>query len=277
MSIDLSWLAREFGGLRDFQRLGAGGQKEVFLAFDASSGERVVLKVFHQAADPERALRELSAVDGLDGHRVPRVLSSGVATSGVGDHTWFVEQFIEGATLADVLAGGIPDPSDVRRWAEQILATLVVAESIGVVHRDIKPANVIIDPTGDAWLIDFGIARHLGLLSVTSTSALMGPHTAGYAPPEQFGNSKHVVGARADLFALGVTMFECLEGQNPYLVGASSRDEILDRVASGDLPRVGVRAGVSPQLADLVQAMTRRALSQRPRSAAEALEWLREA
>jgi serine/threonine protein kinase len=241
------------------------------------SGQRVVLKVFHQTADPERALRELSAVDGLDGHRVPKVLDSGMATSGVGDHTWFVEQFVEGSTLGAVLAVGIPDPRSVTRWADQTLATLVVAESIGVVHRDIKPANVIIDPAGDAWLIDFGIARHLGLLSVTSTSALMGPHSAGYAPPEQFGNSKHEVDTRADLFALGVTLYECLEGLNPYLVGASSRDEVLNRVASTDLPQVGLRDGVSPQLADLVQAMTRRALSQRPRSAADALEWLREA
>ena len=170
----------------------------------------------------------------------------------------------------------MPSSLDLRRWADQILETLVAAGAVGVVHRDIKPANVIIDSACDAWLIDFGIARHLGLLSVTPTSAFMGPHSPGYAPPEQFANSKLDIDSRADLFALGVTLYESLEGTNPYMAGAASVDEVLTRVASMDLPRVTARDGVSSGLADLIQSMTRRPLSQRPASAAEALEWLRE-
>lgn len=276
VSVDLRWLASEFGELEDFQALGLGGQKEVFVARDVGSGDRVVLKIFHATADPQRALRELSAVAGLDGSKVPRVVKSGTATSNIGDHMWFVEEFIEGQTLEEVLKAGSPKTPLLRKWAEQILETLVAAEAVGVVHRDIKPANVIIDLSGDAWVIDFGIARHLGLLSVTSTSAFMGPHTPGYAPPEQFGNSKRDIDSRADLFALGVTLYESLEGQNPYLAGVGSLDEILIRVASMDLPRVAVRDGLSDVFGDLVQSMTRRPLSQRPSSAADALQWLRE-
>lgn len=276
MSVDLNWLAAEFKSLRDIQVLGLGGQKEVFSARDADTGDLVVLKIFHASADPERALRELTAVAGFDGHRVPKVIDSGTATSNVGDHIWFVEEFVEGRTLTEVISAGVVDPADVRRWADQLLETLVAAAAAGVVHRDIKPANVIIDTSGDAWLIDFGIARHLGLLSVTPTSAFMGPHSPGYAPPEQFVYSKREIDTRADLFALGVTMYECLEGHNPYTRGALNRDEILTRVATTDLPPIAMRNGISLSLVDLVQSMTRRPISQRPASAMEALEWLRE-
>lgn len=276
MSVDPNWLAAEFKNLRDIKAIGLGGQKEVFSARDAGSGDLVVLKIFHASADPERALRELTAAAGFDGHRVPKVIGSGTATSNVGDHIWFVEEFVEGRTLTEVISAGVVDPADLRRWADQVLETLVAAEAAGVVHRDIKPANVIIDSSGDAWLIDFGIARHLGLLSVTPTSAFMGPHSPGYAPPEQFVYSKREIDTRADLFALGVTMYECLEGHNPYTQHALNRDEILTRVTSTDLPPVTMRDGISLSLVDLVQSMTRRPISQRPASAVEALEWLRE-
>jgi len=276
MVVDLTWLQAQFSGLEDFQALVPGGQKEVFRARDKATGETVVLKLFHADADVERALRELRAVTDLSGHRIPRIIDSGSARSHVGDHVYFVEQFVEGETLRILLNRTTPGPVDIRRWAEQLLTTLEAAERAAIVHRDIKPENIIIDGHGDAWLIDFGISRHLTLESVTSTSAYRGPHTAGYAPPEQFTNSKHQVDVRADLFALGVVVYECLEGRNPFTESAGSREEILRRVASMDLPPVALREGVSSTLADLVQSMTRRSLSQRPRSAADALRWLME-
>ncbi|MDY0340551.1 MAG: serine/threonine-protein kinase [Coriobacteriia bacterium] len=275
MAVEPAWLATEFSHLTDIQALDAGGQKEVFAARNVA-GDRVVLKLFHATADPERAVRELNAVAGLKGSRVPEILEVGRAQSNVGEHIWFVEQFVEGETLQQRLLGGPQAPADVCRWAEEILVTLVAAQGAGIVHRDIKPANVILDTHGDAWLIDFGIARHLGLKSVTPTSWSRGPHSPGYGPPEQFENSKHEIDTRSDLFALGVVLYESIEGVNPYVVGTNSRDVVLDRVASMDLPRASVRAGVSDELADLIQSMTRRARSQRPMTAIDALEWLRE-
>jgi serine/threonine-protein kinase len=275
MAVDPAWLAREFPKLGNIESLDAGGQKDVFSA-RTGDGDRVVLKLFHATANPERAVRELNAVAGLTDSRVPRVLEVGTARSNVGQHIWFIEEFVEGETLRKRLQHGPQSPGDVRRWAEQLLTTLVAAEAAAVVHRDIKPENVILDTKGDAWLIDFGIARHLGLESVTPTSAFRGPHSPGYAPPEQFENSKHEVDTRSDLFALGVVLFECIEGANPYLLGAANADEVLHRVASTDLPRITPQAGVSASFADLIQSMSRRPRSQRPKSASEALEWLRE-
>lgn len=275
MAVDQAWLAKEFPQLRDIESLDAGGQKEVFSA-RTGAGARVVLKLFHATANPECVVRELNAVRGLADSRVPRILEVGTARSNVGQHIWFIEEFVEGETLRKRVQQGPQSPGDVRRWAEQLLSTLVAAEAAAVVHRDIKPENIILDTNGDAWLIDFGIARHLALESVTPTSAFRGPHSPGYAPPEQFENAKHEVDARSDLFALGVVLFECIEGRNPYLLGAANADEVLHRVASTDLPRASVQTGISTSFADLIQSMTRRPRSQRPISASEALEWLRE-
>jgi serine/threonine-protein kinase len=273
--VDLAWLQAEFRQLENLTDLSSGGQKQVFSARRRGSGESVVLKLFHATANPGRAVRELQAVRDLRGQRVPRILDVGTAISNVGDHIYFIEQFVEGETLREITRPGVPDPPDVLKWAEQILTTLAAAEAASIVHRDIKPANVMIDPSGDAWLIDFGIVRYLGLDSFTPTAALVGPHSPGYAPPEQFLNAKREVDPHADLFALGVVLFESLEGHNPYVAGVTSPQEILIRVASMDMPRISVRPGVSDSVADLVQSMTRRPISQRPRSAADALSWLR--
>jgi eukaryotic-like serine/threonine-protein kinase len=275
MPVDPVWLSSEFSQLEDILPLEPGGQKEVFRARLSATGEAVVLKLFHATSDPERAMRELHAVAGLGGQRVPRVIEVGTATSNVGEHVWFIEEFVDGRALADVLSEGPPEAEEVTKWAEQLLSTLCASEAAGIVHRDIKPANIIIDGDGSAWLLDFGIARHLGLQSVTPTSAFMGPHTPGYAPPEQFTNSKREIDARADLFALGVVLYECLEGTNPFTSDTNDAAVVLTRVASTDLPRVTIRAGVLPGFADLVQSMTRRPLSQRPPSAQYALDWLR--
>jgi serine/threonine-protein kinase len=83
---------------------------------------------------------------------------------------------------------------------------VVAAEAVSIVHRDVKPANIIVDPQGEFWLIDFGVARHLDLDSLTATAAPGGCGTIGYAPAEQCRNDKPDIDARADLFALGVTL-----------------------------------------------------------------------
>jgi serine/threonine protein kinase len=276
MAVDLAWLATEFPDLDSFKPAGVGGQKEVFLVRVKSSGQPAVLKLFHVSADPERALREIQAVGDLGMCRVPRIHSSGRAQSVVGTHIWFIEQFVDGRTLEAILLGGPQALPLVRRWAEQIFETLISAEAAAIVHRDIKPANIIVDAADDAWLIDFGIARHLGLSSLTPTSAYLGPHSPGYAPPEQFTNSKAEVDTRTDLFALGVVIYECLEGVNPHTLGATTQDEVYQRMLTSDLPRLSAGAHASTALADLVQSLTRRRKTMRPASAREALEWLRE-
>src|SRR5690606_10231964 len=104
--------------------------------------------------------------------------------------------------------------TDVVRLSLHTLETLAAAETANVVHRDVKPGNIISCTDGSFWLIDFGIARHLNLHSLTDSNQLWGKGTPGYAPPEQMRNAKPSIDGRSDLFALGVTIYEAASGAN---------------------------------------------------------------
>jgi len=196
--------------------------------------------------------------------------------SPTGDIIWLREKKIEGQSLKDLLkVKGRLDATSTIKIAFNVLEVLAAAEAAEVVHRDVKPGNIIIAPDGSAWVIDFGLARHLDMESVTPSSHKWAPCTPGYAPVEQFTNQKRDVDARADLFATGVTLYESLEGENPFVKGASGWKEILDRVTNNKLPRIN-RTLAPADFVDLVEAMTRTKAEHRPASAAQALEWINE-
>jgi serine/threonine-protein kinase len=167
-------------------------------------------------------------------------------------------------------------PKDVLRLGLHTLETLVAAEEKAIVHRDVKPDNIIRDPRGDFWLIDFGLARHLSLESLTATANVFGHATWGYAPPEQCRNFKQEIDARADLFALGVTLYECSTGTNPFRSGASSVLEVLHRVENDMLPRLSLDLSSADEFADFVTTLTQKRRDHRPRTAKEAFGWMQE-
>ena len=133
--------------------------------------------------------------------------------------------------MRDVLTSGPLDPHSVLRLGLHILEALEKTEDAKIVHRDVKPDNIMIDEAGGFWLLDYGIARHLELTSLTATGLPFGKMTLGYAPPEQCRNVKTEIDSRADLFALGVTLHECATGKNGFF-DPPPRDnlEILRRV-----------------------------------------------
>lgn len=273
MSISLPWLQAQFPDLRSFNSIGKGGQKEVFTA-TRSSGETIVVKMFHPGANSERALREIRAVQSLASDHVPEILEYGTANSPVGDLIWVTEEYVDGESLRARLQGGALDVSDVVRIGRDILGVLVQAEQAHIVHRDIKPENIQLASEDGAYLLDFGIARHLDLPSVTATSAMLGPNTPGYAPPEQFKNLKHDIDSRADEFALGVTLYEALTGTNPFWIGTSDPEEVVRRVEYSPLPPVPAAIHVPEQLRQLITAMTRVRANHRPDTLSDCLEWL---
>jgi serine/threonine-protein kinase len=168
------------------------------------------------------------------------------------------------------------DSAELLRLALHVTETLVSAEAVQIVHRDIKPDNLIVDPDGCYWVIDFGLARHLGLESLTATVAAFGHVTWGYAPLEQCRNIKQEIDARADLFALGVTLYECATGSNPYREGARDALEVLRRVESRALPRLELSFSSGAEFADLVATLAQRQRIHRPQTAREAYEWITE-
>ena len=273
--MDMKWLQGQFSDLSGFAAVGPTGQKEVFAAKHKTEGA-VMLKIFKPGSNAQRIHREMQAQLKVKSPRVPKVAELGRTPSPTGEIVWLREEKIEGQSLRELLKGkGKLDPIATIKIGLHVIEVLAAAEAADVVHRDIKPGNIIVDPTGSAWVIDFGLARHLDMESMTASGDKWAPCTPGYAPVEQFTNRKRDIDARADLFATGVTLYECIEGENPFTKGTTDWKVILGRVANDKMPRIATK-GVPEQFVDLVEAMTRTIAEHRPATAAEAFAWIKE-
>jgi len=275
LNVDIPWIAAQFPQLSGLQRLAQGGQKVVFAAQHASDGD-VVLKLLLRASDEQRLEREVLAGQLIECERVPRVFETGELATPLGSCIWLREQRIQGTTLRTRLRSGALDFTSVVRLGVQLLSTLAHAEAKRIVHRDIKPENMMLDTSGNFWLLDFGLARHLDLESLTATKMPWGMGTLGYSPPEQMRNRKREIDGRTDLFAAGVLLHECATGANPFRDEARDDLEILRRVEQQAMPRLRLLADRDDRLADLVSVLVQKFPTQRPRTVAEALTWMRE-
>ena len=129
------------------------------------------------------------------------------------------EQYIEGVTLTEKVSKKSLNIKEGLALLITLLDLVCSLEKIGVVHRDIKPDNIICSTNGGYYLIDFGIARHLNQISLTFTHVQVGPHTPGYGAPELFQYRKKEIDSRADLFSIGVVLYEALTGEHPFVTG----------------------------------------------------------
>jgi len=197
------------GRYRLVKLLGAGGSGRVFLARDDVSGAEVALKIFESAARRhtawERFVREARLGERTRHPHIVEVLDFRA------DLGFLVMEHMQGGTLEARLQPRLPEDR-VRRLALEVLSALSHAHGRGVVHRDVKPANVFFDARDRAKVGDFGVA-HLLDLGQTQTGALIG--TLAYMPPEQVTGAP--LGATADLYAVGVTLFRALTGRLPFL------------------------------------------------------------
>lgn len=236
-----------------------------------------MLKLIHPRTDPETVRREILAVQQIQSPRVPRILDEGTVDTPFGPCVWLLEQLIQGRTVRQMLQVGPLAPPEVLRLGLHVLEALERAETEQKVHRDVKPDNIMCDTTGSFWLLDFGIARHLDLVSLTATAAPFGKMTLGYAPPEQCRNLKDDIDSRADLFALGVTLHEVGTGKNGFF-DPPPRDhlELLRRVERFMLPSLVLPIADSDNFTDLVTAMIQKNRIHRPRNVREALDWIGE-
>jgi serine/threonine-protein kinase len=275
MGIDITWLQKQFPDISKLTPLGIGGQKNVFSGTHANDGE-IVLKLFHLGSDRERATREVQAVATISSPRVPKIFASGILASPTGDVIWLREHRLQGENLRERLKKGPLDAASAMRLALHVAEALDIAEKNRIVHRDVKPDNIFVDTAGNFWLLDFGLARHLDKESLTATGAAFGVGTLGYSPAEQFRNRKDDIDGRADLFALGVTLYESLQGKNPFREGARDFAEILRRVETMPLPAITAVVGADSDFRDLVEGLSRTKRDHRIPSTAEALAWIQE-
>lgn len=123
-----------------------------------------------------------------------------------------VYEYVEGRTLADVLADGRPGPARALEIARGLLGPVAHAHGRGIIHLDIKPANVLIEPCGRVRVVDFGCAKDLTLAAITELDARLGtPH---YMAPEQFRGTRD--DPRSDVYSVGAVLYETLVGRPPF-------------------------------------------------------------
>lgn len=267
--MNMDEIAAHFPAYADFQAIAApSGQKEVVSALRGS--RRVAIKIFHNAADDQgRIERELAAVAKLNCQYVPEVIESGKVNLEGAERVFLIEQFIEGETYAKILeAQPVQSLTSVLELGEVLLSVAVDCEAAGLVHRDLKPANLINDVQGRTWILDFGLAKHLDLSSLTPTGHGVG--TLGYAPIEQMRLMKAQVNIRADLFAIGTILYESLCGYSPWMQGVHDVHDLMQRMSTQELPRLTIRGDENGRLANFIGWLVQRFPSRRPQTAAEA-------
>lgn len=236
--------------------LGRGGMADVYDAVDERLGRPVAVKVLRpeMAAQPDVRRRfeaEARAAARLHHPNAVAVFDTGID----GSVPWLVMERLPGETLADRMRRDGPLGAEwVRRMAGDVLGALVAAHAAGLVHRDIKPGNILIGDDGCAKLADFGIAKSLEVADDhTLTGQLIG--TPAYLAPERIDGEPATV--QADLYALGVVLYEALSGQRPF--DGSTPMTIAYAVQHADVPPLPtVRPDLPPSLVDAVgRAMVR--------------------
>jgi serine/threonine-protein kinase len=251
--------------------LGRGAAATVYQALDRMLDERVAVKVLDAAGAtmPSAAARlraEIKLARRVTHPNVCRIHDYGED----GPHRFICMELIEGRNLRDVLAErGRLAPAEACTVAAQAADALDAIHARGIVHRDVKPANLIQD-AGRVYVTDFGIATGGG----PGASGLAAGYVAGtpeYMSPEQAQGLR--LDARSDLYALGVVLFEMLDGQVPFR-GASTA-ETLRRHVQEAVPVERLAAlPLSRGLRDLVERLLAKHRDDRPRTAAEAAEAL---
>jgi serine/threonine protein kinase len=250
---------------------GSGGMGAVYRAADLASGAHAAIKVMGKQSGSvrERFSREAAVLAQLSHPCIVRYVAHGMTTRGL---PFLAMDWLDGEDLSGRLARASLRAEDSLSLVRRASEGLAVAHARGVVHRDIKPSNLFLvdgDP-GSAKVIDFGVARiDEGAGALTRPGTSLG--TAGYMAPEQAMEAADV-DARADVYALGCVLFECLTGRAPF-VGRPAA--LLVKVLAEKPPRP---SDLRPALSDEIDALLGRLLAkdraERPRDAAELLRAL---
>lgn len=210
-------LQSHFGEYEFMSLAGRGGMSAVYKARQTNLDRVVAIKILpvevaESTGGLERFLREAKALAQISHPNIVSIHSFGEADK----WCYFVMEYVEGCTLRQIIGDGDLEESSVLQMVESICAALQYAHERGVVHRDIKPENVLLDREGNIRIVDFGLAKPLGrgtgFTRATATNQIVGtPH---YLAPEQV-HTPTKVDQRADLYSLGVVIYEMLTGRLP--------------------------------------------------------------
>lgn len=251
-----------FGKYRVTQVLGRGGMAEVYQARDPVLDRKVAIKVIHPhlAGDGgfgERFRREARLVASLRHPHIVQLYDYDVSNG----QPFMVMEYLDGGTLKerliDLRARGETMPLEqIERLLAALASALDYAHARGAVHRDIKPTNILLTPTGEPVLTDFGIAKILSdAVQFTMTGGVVG--TPAYMAPEQAANES--VDVRTDLYSLGVVLYEMATGRVPF-EGDSPTAVMLQHLTTPPPPP----RRHNPALPEAVEAVILKALAKNP-------------
>jgi serine/threonine protein kinase len=255
---DINQLPRQFGRYRIEACLGRGGMGAVFRAHDSQLDRTVALKVPFLGGDGDeirqRFYREGRAAANLHHPNICPVFDVGE----IGSLPYLTMAFIEGRSLAKVLESGhCFTPQHAAALVRKLANAMQEAHLRGVIHRDLKPGNVLLRSNGEPVIMDFGLARRhddRGSEGLTRQGEVLG--TLEYMPPEQLDGDNASVGPSADIYALGIVLYEVLTGRRPFSGNAT---KILAAILLKPPPRPGeVRPGLPRELDEIcLRAMAR--------------------
>jgi serine/threonine-protein kinase len=229
------------GPYRLLRLLGEGGMGEVWLAerTDLLQQRQVALKlprlVTGRARLAERLAREREILATLEHPNIARLYDAGVSADG---QPYLALEYVEGERIDAWCARKALDVSARLRLFLQVARAVAHAHARLVVHRDLKPANILVTEAGEVRLLDFGIAKLLedGRAQETELTQLAGRAlTPDYAAPEQILGQP--IGTAADVYALGVVLFELLTGHRPYRLKRDSRAALEEAIAQAEVQR----------------------------------------
>jgi serine/threonine protein kinase len=263
---EMVWPPAQLGHFRILREIGHGGMGYVYEAEDEKLTRQVAVKVLRpdrtrRVGAAERFLGEARAAAKVEHDCVVPILHMG-EDAGL---LYLVMPLLKGETLENQLKRGRLSIAEALRFGTHIAMGLMAIHTAGLVHRDIKPANVWLDVSGQARILDFGLARHYDDNDTSSvTGTLQG--TPAYMAPEQIEGAAASV--RSDLFAFGAILYECVTGHRAF--PGATINAILKAVATYNPPSVALlNPDVPRELADLITRLLAKTPELRPNSAAE--------
>lgn len=249
-------VGRQIAHYRIEAQLGEGGMGVVYRAVDLTLDRPVALKMLtadlaRNASLQERFQAEAKAQAHLNHANIATLYSFVQA----GDTSFIVMEYVDGETFEAIVRRGPIPPGKALPLFRQALAGLGFAHRMGIIHRDIKPGNLMVNRHGIVKVLDFGLAKVLGAQRMTGSGVRVG--SVFYMSPEQVRNEP--LDARADVYSLGVTLYEMLSGQVPFS-GDSDYQVMFDHV---NLPPPLLRSH-DPHIPPGVEAVVLKALEKDP-------------